>query len=137
MVNVSPHSPSRQGEWPLQPPRLHELGWIEYHLPDGAGYYAHPTRRVIADIELRQDKWINLMTDYLDSSLDGSHLPYGSEVWIRDVQMTRRGFLVTKYIVNHRDRTAVLDITLEGGGGEQSRQEDSEWILVLAMYACS
>ena len=27
-------------------PRLHTLGWLEYHLPDGTVYYVHPTSRV-------------------------------------------------------------------------------------------
>ena len=50
----------------MPPPRLHDLGWLEYHLPDGSFYYVHPTRKVTTDVNLRDEKVLSEVTVYLE-----------------------------------------------------------------------
>ncbi|KAJ2929720.1 hypothetical protein H1R20_g7364, partial [Candolleomyces eurysporus] len=50
----------------LPPPRLHELGWLEYHLPDGSFYYVHPTKKITTDVNLRDEKVLSEVTVYLE-----------------------------------------------------------------------
>jgi hypothetical protein len=57
----------------LPPPRLHELGWLEYHLPDGSFYYVHPTRKVTTDVNLRDEKVLSEVTVYLEDGYVALH----------------------------------------------------------------
>jgi hypothetical protein len=89
--------------WPTRAsgsgPRLHDLGWIEYQLPDGTVYYVHPTRRVMTDVDLRIDSVLDIVTEYINRLRDGS-APQGMEMWVREGQAqkskskSKHGFLV-------------------------------------------
>jgi hypothetical protein len=89
--------------WPTRAsgsgPRLHDLGWIEYQLPDGTVYYVHPTRRVTTDVDLRIDSVLDIVTEYINRLRDGS-APQGMEMWVREGQAqkskskSKHGFLV-------------------------------------------
>jgi len=70
-------------------PHLHELGWIEYHLPDGTFYHVHPTRRVTTDVNLRTEKVLNAVAAYLENDCE-EVVPSGCELWLRDSNTTRR-----------------------------------------------
>ncbi|KAJ2921490.1 hypothetical protein H1R20_g15602, partial [Candolleomyces eurysporus] len=50
----------------LPPPRLHELGWMEYHLPDGCFYYMHPTKKITTDVNLSDEKVLSEVSVYLE-----------------------------------------------------------------------
>lgn len=94
-------------------PKLHDLGWVEYHLPDGTFYYVHPTLRVTTDVNLRNERLLDDVTTWLDANPPfgnsgvGAHPGYGAtddsfigtgtgkppskvgngvEVWLRDAK---------------------------------------------------
>lgn len=64
--------------------RLQELGWLEYHLPDGSFYYVHPTKHVTTDVNLRNEETLQEVDELL--KLAGILGVGGSmgEVWLRD-----------------------------------------------------
>ncbi|TEB32086.1 hypothetical protein FA13DRAFT_284021 [Coprinellus micaceus] len=73
-----------EGYGPNVNPKLHDLGWVEYHLPDGTSYYVHPTLRVTTDVNLRSERLLDDVTDWLDmnppfgTSGVGAHPGYGA-----------------------------------------------------------
>lgn len=142
-VNVSPqsvhgvHFPSAS-QWaasgsPSASPRLHDLGWIEYVLPDATFYYVHPTLRVTTDIDLRRIQKLEAVTAYFDRQKDigdrrGSQ---GTELWLREMTgrtTKRRGdvFTPVKSWVDHRKRTVVVDNVWEGNGAGPRKGKAAE-----------
>lgn len=82
-------------------PRLHNLGWIEYHLPKQMVYYTNPTRRIITDVDLRIDSTLDVITTFLKRWKD-ENLPQGTELWIREGPRSKQGFVVpTGWRVDH------------------------------------
>ncbi|KAG5642968.1 hypothetical protein DXG03_001816 [Asterophora parasitica] len=106
-VNISAPSPTTTA------PKLHDLGWIEYQLPDGTVYYVHPTRRVTANIDLRDDTKLDAVTAYfgVQGHTDGAGAPAGVELWLREdeLQRTHGGFRPVRFWVNHLQRTVARD----------------------------
>ena len=94
-------------------PRLHSLGWIEYHLPDGTVYYVHPTSRVTTEINLRSERMLTSVEKFLadhdkDPAVAGVNVEVG-EIWLRDVGSTKKGGMVLeKWWVDHMVRTVVI-----------------------------
>lgn len=98
-------------------PRLHALGWLEYHLPDGTVYYVHPTTRVTTEINLRSDRALTGVERFLEdhgkdhpgagSATEGT-VASGGEVWLRDVGTAKSGMVLERWWVDHRVRTVVL-----------------------------
>ncbi|KXN82470.1 hypothetical protein AN958_02531 [Leucoagaricus sp. SymC.cos] len=127
-VNVSPMNGTIGGSWHPQNiaavPKLHELGWIEYHLPDGTFYYVHPTRRVTTDVNLRTEKILKSVTDYLDSSKEC--VPSGCEMWLRDVGTSRKGFVPSRSWVNHQARTVVVDTGYTGDKKKKQKAPEED-----------
>ncbi|KAK0461163.1 uncharacterized protein EV420DRAFT_1640659 [Desarmillaria tabescens] len=88
-VNVSPQSALPSSSfWPLPAPstapKLNQLGWIEFSLPDSTVYYVHPTLRVTTDIELRNSKKLDLVTFYFENYKNELAPPSGMELWLRE-----------------------------------------------------
>lgn len=110
-------------------PRLHELGWIEYHLPDGTFYYVHPTRRVTTDVNLRIEKVLNAVTAYLENDC-GEIAPSGCELWLRDSNTAlgsgRKSLEPQNSWVNHQTRSVVVDAGYKGGKKRKALEEDRE-----------
>ncbi|KAH9482108.1 hypothetical protein JR316_0004203 [Psilocybe cubensis] len=69
--------------------KLHELGWLEYSLPDGTVYYVHPTRKVTTDVNLRSETLLEAVELWLDERKgrdgDNENLA-GIEAWLREVK---------------------------------------------------
>ena len=65
------------------PPRLHDLGWLEYHLPDGSVYYVHPTRRVTTDLNLRIERILFAVDGWMEERKDET-LDVSVEGWLRE-----------------------------------------------------
>ncbi|KAF8967511.1 hypothetical protein BDZ97DRAFT_1755936 [Flammula alnicola] len=112
----NPHGVSNQ-------PRLHELGWLEYHLPDGTIYYVHPTRRVTTDVNLRLERVLTAVEAWMDERRDET-LDVGVEAWLREVKDGKKGgakaggrggkkgdvvIYFERYWVDHHARTVVKD----------------------------
>ncbi|GLB34349.1 hypothetical protein LshimejAT787_0112330 [Lyophyllum shimeji] len=142
-VNVSALSGSparRTSTWPMQEPtvafgtvRLHNLGWLEYQLPDGTTYYVHPTRRVCADLDLRDEDTIEALVAYFERRIDGSGAPAGMELWLSGEEKSKRrrkgnGFEPMRLWVNHKLRTAMVEPAQNGkkskGKGKTEHGDD-------------
>lgn len=117
IVNLSPQSgmPSTS-TWPARAiregPRLREFGWIEYHLPDGTVYYVHPTRRVTADIDLRDERRLDAVNAYFERHRDGASAPAGMELWLIEdwANDRRRPFRPPlRFLVNHSLQMVAYD----------------------------
>jgi len=134
-VSVSPQSAALASSvWPAQSsgsgPRLHDLGWIEYQLPDGTLYYVHPTRRVTTDVDLRVDTVLDIVTAYLERQKDGN-VPQGLEMWVREGQpqksRSRRGSLVpVRCWVDHRKRVVQFDRANEANGNAKGKNVETD-----------
>ncbi|CAA7259460.1 unnamed protein product [Cyclocybe aegerita] len=123
-VTISPLAPSPS--WTphgISHPRLHELGWLEYHLPDGTVYYVHPTRRITTDINLRSERLLDAVSSWLDERRDESP-NIGVECWLKEVKDPKKGskggwgrksgkdeapVVLERYLVDHHVRTVVKD----------------------------
>ncbi|KAG5339845.1 hypothetical protein C0989_003302 [Termitomyces sp. Mn162] len=137
IVNVSPQSDvPHTSLWPTQVvhqgPRLCDFGWIEYQLPDRTVYYVHPTRRVTADIDLRDEKRLDAINIYFERHGDGVSAPVGMELWLLEdgVHNGRRPFRPPRrFLVNHNLRMVTYDQTLvngESGGRSRKAMEDDQ-----------
>jgi hypothetical protein len=114
-------------------PLLHNLGWIEYVLPDASTYYVHPTLRVTTDVDLRNAKKLESVTSYFDHQKSGA--PVGLELWLRDLSTTRRGPVAKSFLVDHRKRSVLVDSTPKEGraGKSKHQEEDSTYRLKITV----
>ncbi|KAG6901291.1 hypothetical protein C0995_014035 [Termitomyces sp. Mi166 len=133
IVNVSPQSGVPPAStWSTQAthqgPRLSDFGWIEYRLPDGTVYYVHPTRRVTADIDLRDDRRLDAINAYFERHGEGASAPAGLELWFREdgVNDGRRLFCPPlRFLVNHGLKMATFDqssVNGEAGGSGRAKK---------------
>ncbi|KAF8076962.1 hypothetical protein FPV67DRAFT_1715819 [Lyophyllum atratum] len=140
-VNVSSQSSpapalavsTSSAQWPLQHtptgPRLHDLGWLEYQLPDGTVYYVHPTRRVTADLDLREERTLEALSAYFEDHKDCGGAPQGMELWLRESVVIKGSgsgskkkgkgrFEPARFWVNHKQRMVSVDQAHRGDGGK-------------------
>ncbi|KAF8625005.1 hypothetical protein AX15_005599 [Amanita polypyramis BW_CC] len=94
------------------PPRLRDNGWVEIHLPDSSVYYVNQTSRIVADVELRNERLYSAILSHLEleqhkDAMDST--PEGTELWLRDAGNAKRGFIPVRWWVNHRERSVVFD----------------------------
>ncbi|KAG6807740.1 hypothetical protein H0H92_006516, partial [Tricholoma furcatifolium] len=122
-----PHVPFPSA-WPApetHAPRLHDFGWIEYQLPDSTVYYVHPTRRVTADIDLRDERRLEFINGYFESHRDGTGAPAGTELWLlQDGEPNGRKVFrpPVRLLVNHRQRMVTVDqFASNGRAGSKSK----------------
>lgn len=87
-------------------------------------YYVHPTRRVTTDIDLRQNKILDAITAYFENYKDSGGAPPGLEIWIRDAQVTKRGFAPERFWVDHRQRIVSSDWSHESATGTKKPIDD-------------
>ena len=114
---------------------MHDLGWIEYQLPDGTVYYVHPTRRVTTDVDLRVDTVLDIVAAYLERQKDGN-VPQGMEMWVREghAQKSRSrqsGLVPVRCWVDHRKRVVQFDRANEANGstmGKNVETDDREYM---------
>ncbi|KAF8886964.1 hypothetical protein BD779DRAFT_1529018 [Infundibulicybe gibba] len=97
-------------------PRLHNLGWIEYLLPDGNLYYVHPTFRAVTDVDLRNGKLLDAVMAYFENHKHERHAPAGVEVWLRDAGSSKRGFVPVRCWVDHKKRSVTFDPLHDANG---------------------
>lgn len=114
---------------------IRTLGWTEYVLPDSSYYYHHAEKRVTTDIDLRNSKKLQVVTEYLENKLPTELTmppPPGWELWLKDVGVMRHEVVPVKSWVNHKLRIITLQpppmVTGEGLVLERFSEDDSEYI---------
>ncbi|KAI0658603.1 hypothetical protein C8Q70DRAFT_917273 [Cubamyces menziesii] len=86
---------------------IRSLGWTEYVLPDSSHYYYHATQRITTDIDLRNPKKLQVVTEYVEKKLLNETTmppPEGWELWLKDVGVMRHEVVPVKSWVNHKLR---------------------------------
>ena len=100
---------------------LHTLGWAEYVLPDSSFYYHHSALRVTTDIDLRNPRYLQHVTEYLERRLPRDTLmppPEGWELWLRSASVAKKELQPMQSWVNHNMRilTSEPPPTVSGEG---------------------
>ncbi|PIL37575.1 hypothetical protein GSI_01269 [Ganoderma sinense ZZ0214-1] len=100
---------------------LHTLGWAEYVLPDSSFYYHHVGLRVTTDIDLRNPRHLQQVTEYVEKKLPRETSmppPQGWELWIKSGTVQHNTFHPNQSWVNHKLRiiTAEPPPTISGEG---------------------
>ncbi|PPQ65741.1 hypothetical protein CVT24_011774 [Panaeolus cyanescens] len=126
MSNLAAETHARILTSQLQP-RLHSLGWLEYHLPDGMFYYVHPTRKMVTDLNLRRDGVLDRVTAWMEEDgREGESVGVFVEGWVvervdgvpkalgkkgkgRKVERDPRTMVLERYWVDHHARSVVKD----------------------------
>lgn len=130
-VNVSPQSALPSSSfWPLPAPstapRLNQQGWIEFSLPDSTVYYVHPTMRVVTDVDLRNNKKLDLVTSYFDDYKDELAPPGGMELWLRErAQKKKRDPPLVGWWIDHKSRSVPSWLPRRGPSGSGRKDEDA------------
>lgn len=110
---ISPQEPATWASQAPALPRLRDLGWLEYFLPDGAVYFIHPTQRIVTEIDLYNSKRLDSVSNFLDRYLS-SEVPQGYELWLREnipatgAPVSKKGGNVTALWINHNKRAVTF-----------------------------
>ena len=118
---------------------LQTLGWVEYTLPDSTQYYYHPGMRVTTDVDLRNTRYLQWVTEYLEKASRETPLPasQGWELWLRNTANVKPEFKAEQSWVNHAMRvvTNVPPPTVSGNGliMENFSDDNSGWDSCLPM----
>ncbi len=112
---------------------LHTLGWAEYVLPDSSFYYHHVGLRVTTDIDLRNPRHLQQVTEYVEKKLPRDTSmppPQGWELWLKSGTVQHNNFRPNQSWVNHKLRiiTAEPPPTISGEGLiiERYSEDDSK-----------
>ncbi|TCD65970.1 hypothetical protein EIP91_001962 [Steccherinum ochraceum] len=99
--------PSARAFWPTAAQSFHALGWSEILLPDSSVYYVNRSMRVTVDVDLRNSKKLEAVTEYLDRKLpeEVALPPLGWELWLKEADETKKGFVPVRNWVNHEARS--------------------------------
>ncbi|KAH9854905.1 hypothetical protein C2E23DRAFT_725421 [Lenzites betulinus] len=110
---------------------IRTLGWTEYVLPDSSYYYFHAGMRITTDIDLRNPKKLQVVTEYLENKLPreiATPSPQGWELWLKDVGVMKHEVIPVKSWVNHRLRIITSEpppmVTGEGLIMERFSEDD-------------
>ncbi len=113
---------------------LQTLGWVEHVLPDSSQYYHHPALRVTTDIDLRNTRHLQRVTEYLEKYVVRETAlppPHGWELWVKNTGTLKPELKLEQCWVNHQMRvlTSVPPPTISGGGLvlEQFTDDDSQF----------
>ena len=89
---------------------MYTLGWSEYVLPDAAVYFVQSNLRITTDIDLRNSRQLEIVTEYLDRDGEGFKVPQGCELWLRDAaEGKRRECVPVRNWVDHGQRTVSFE----------------------------
>ena len=112
------------------PPRLREKGWVEVHLSDSYVYYVNPAARIVADVEMRNDRLFHAVLKHLELEQHKNVLKSavdGAELWLRDAGSVEKGFVPVRWWVFHKEKEVVFDKAFEGAvNSKVLKKEDRE-----------
>ncbi|KAF8886926.1 hypothetical protein BD779DRAFT_541305 [Infundibulicybe gibba] len=112
-LNSHLHSPANLPAPPMKPqrpqdyPLFHTNGWVEHLLPDESLYYTHQAYQVVTDVDLSNEKLLDVVMAYLGHHGDAI-LPQ-QELWLRDTGPREGGFNPLRLLVDHKKRTVVFN----------------------------
>jgi hypothetical protein len=123
--------------------KLHNIGWLEYHFPNGNFYYFHPQRRISTEMDLTNHTFLDLVEDFWQERgvdmCNRSGLRRNSrfggtlngfiedEMWLKDIGLLNKESMFETWLVDHVARTAVLVSQEINSGGTATVQEDREF----------
>ena len=134
--------PADNTTWPRIEQGLKVHGWTEYFLPDSSVYYTNAALRVITDIDLRNKKKLEAVSNAFERK--GSREPAlapppeGWELWLREgAGKLSYDLALLKAWVNHKARVLTLQAPLSAAEAiERISEEDSKYIgRILGMAA--
>ena len=98
--------------WPGVDRAFVTQGWAQHVLPDSFSYFSHEGMRVTTDIDLRNSKKLDTLTQYLHGKdRNGPVLPpSGWELFLRDAGKHQYDFSPIKSFVNHNDRILTFNV---------------------------
>ena len=112
---------------------LHTLGWEEYVLPDSSYYYHHAGLRITTDIDLRNPRYLQYVTEYVEKQLPreiSMPPPQGWELWLKSGSLQKNDLRPVQSWVNHKLRIITNEppptISGEGLIIERFSEDDSE-----------
>jgi hypothetical protein len=110
---------------------LRENGWVEVQRPDSYVYYVNPTARIVADVEMRNDRLFHAVSKHLELNQHKDALesaPEGAaELWLRDAGSVEKGFVPVRWWVIHKKRQVAFDKAFDGAVNSRVlKKEDRE-----------
>lgn len=121
--------------------KLHNIGWLEYHFPNGNLYYFHPQRKISTEVDLTNDSFLDLVEDFWqEQGMDmcsrlglrrnpkfggALNVSIEDEIWLKDVGLSSK-MMFEMWLVDHVARTVVLASQEIDNGSAASIQEDRE-----------
>ncbi|TFK94846.1 hypothetical protein K466DRAFT_475411 [Polyporus arcularius HHB13444] len=120
---------------------LQTLGWVEHVLPDSSQYYHHPALRVTTDIDLRNTRHLQRVTEYLEKYVVRETAlppPHGWELWVKNTGTLKPELKLEQCWVNHQMRvlTSVPPPTISGGGLVLEQFTDDDKLDMEYRYWC-
>ncbi|KAI0751191.1 hypothetical protein C8Q80DRAFT_1251035 [Daedaleopsis nitida] len=120
---------------------LQTMGWTEYTLPDSSQYYHHAGFRATTDVDLRNPRYLQRITEFLDKTVSReTPLPatQGWELWVRNSANLRPDFKPEQCWVNHTMRvvTTVPPPTISGNGVIMEHFSDDNKLDMEYRYWC-
>ncbi|KIJ57276.1 hypothetical protein M422DRAFT_40759 [Sphaerobolus stellatus SS14] len=75
--------------WPMPPRTFSSLGWTEHVLPSSAYYYSHAETRTVTDIDLRNERKLTAVTNYLKEKRSPRPSRRSSNLHMKDEEVIR------------------------------------------------
>ncbi|KAI0337961.1 hypothetical protein BDW22DRAFT_1338908 [Trametopsis cervina] len=134
-VDITVHQ-SRGIIWPSIDRSFRSLGWAEHVLPDSSLYYSNRDLRVTTEVDLRNAKKLDGITDYLDKKRphESALPPPGWELWIRDNSKLAFDFIPIRSWISHQDRILTLEPPTSPAGEIVSSLSDDDRVNMEYRY---
>ena len=117
--------------WPTVEYTFKSFGWAEFTLPDSSVYYHNAGLRIVTDIDLRTNKKLEFVMDYLDKKRPNEPqsmpVPAGWEMWLREAGAGKASYdlALMKSWVNHSGRILTAQAPSPGTAVERIPEDDS------------
>ena len=92
-------------------------------------YYVNPAARIVADVEMRNDRLFHAVSKHLELEQHKNALESavnGAELWLRDAGSAKKGFKPVRWWVIHKERKVVFYKVFKGAKLKVLRKEDRE-----------
>ncbi|KAI0690265.1 hypothetical protein BC835DRAFT_1365422 [Cytidiella melzeri] len=134
-IDITIHQ-SRGMPWPSMDRSYKTLGWVEHLLPDSSLYYSHRNLRVVTEVDLRNAKKLEAVSQYLDKKRPSEPAlpPPGWELWLRDNSKLAFDFIPVQCWISHKDRILTMDPPMTPAGEIVAGLSDDDRVDVEYRY---